>query len=426
MKASVITLGCKVNEYEASSIMTTLSKLGHNEVSEAKFADLALVFTCAVTNEAESKSRQMVSKIYKANPRIKIIVCGCSSQNDANQFVEKDGVVAVVGMNKLAILELIEKIKELDKFICCNIATKYESYEIPKMNKTRHFVKIQDGCNNFCTYCLIPYLRGRSRSRPLNEVIEEIKIASTTSKEIVITGIDVSDYKTVNGETLVDLIRAIKDLDIRLRFSSLECNIITEDLLQELKGCRNFCPHFHLPLQSGANQTLKDMNRHYTKEEFIEKVDLIRTYFGDCGITTDVIVGFPTETDADFKETLETIKRVNFSDIHAFPYSNRKGTVISKIAKPLDGNITNERQQTLLKVKSELHNAFLKRHIGTTASMLTENVKGDYIVGYTKEYIKVLLPKGIAETSSIVDVKLCQVTENGMLGELVKFIKKEV
>jgi len=412
-------MGCKVNEYEASSIMTTLTKLGHNEVSEVKSADLALVFTCAVTNEAESKSRQMVSKIYKGNPNIKIIVCGCSSQNNAEQFAEKDGVVAVVGMNKLAILDLVKKLDELEKHICCDIATKYETYEIPNMNKTRHFVKIQDGCNNFCTYCLIPYLRGRSRSRPLNEVVEEIKIASQNSKEIVITGIDVSDYKTEKGETLIDLIKAIKDIDVRLRFSSLECNIITEELLQELKNCRNFCPHFHLPLQSGANQTLKDMNRHYTKEEFIEKVDLIRKYFGDCGITTDVIVGFPTETEMDFLETVETIKRVNFSDIHAFPYSTRKGTAISKIAKALDGNIVSERQQILLKLKAELHSSYLKRHIGKTASMLTENVKGDYLMGYTKEYIKVLLPKSVAKPSSIVEVKLQEMVGNDMLGELI-------
>lgn len=420
MNIYIKKMGCKVNEYEASAVMTSLVNRGHTEVENIENADLAIVFTCAVTNEAESKSRQMVSKIHKLNPQAKIIVCGCSSQNDAEKFACKDGVVAVFGMNKLEIINFVENLqKQMNEvLVSCEISSQYDYYDIPNMNKTRHFVKIQDGCNNFCSYCLIPYLRGRSRSRDLEDVVNEIKVASLHSKEVVLTGIDVSDYCTSKGETLIDLVKAIKDVDIRLRISSLECNIITEELLQALKECKNFCPHFHLPLQSGANNTLKDMNRHYTKEDFLHKVDIIRKCFGDCGLTTDVIVGFPKETDEDFAETIETIKKANFSDIHAFPYSMRKGTAISKIAQPLDNRIVNERQQTLLKLKAELHHDWLERHIGETASMLVENAKGGYLQGYTKEYIKVLLPKGLVEPSQVVDVELLEIVGTDMLAKL--------
>ena len=420
MKFYIKKMGCKVNEYEASAIATQLIHLGHQEVFDVANADFAIVFTCAVTNEAESKSRQMVSKIAKLNTNAKIILCGCSSQNNAESFASKEGVVAVLGMNKLQIVDFIknyDNYKNSLPFINCEISKSYDNYCIPKMNKTRHFVKIQDGCNNFCSYCLIPYLRGRSRSRDLKDIVNEIQVASTNSKEVVITGIDVSDYHTENGEKLIDLVKAIKDIDIRVRFSSLECNIINEEFLLQLKECKNFCPHFHLPLQSGANKTLKDMNRHYTKEEFLSKIDLIRKHFGDCGITTDVIVGFPTESESDFNETIDTINKAKFSDIHAFPYSMRKGTAISKLAKPLPAQIVNERQHILLQLKQKLHSEFLTRHKGKVATLLTENVKGDHITGYTKEYIKVILPKTVAKPSQIINVQLLEVVGNEMLAK---------
>ena len=421
MNVYIKKMGCKVNEYEASSIMTELENYGHKEVMKIEDADIAILFTCAVTNEAESKSRQMASKIYKANNDIRIIVCGCSAQNNAEQFAKKNNVVAVFGMNKRDIINCVNNIDKLNNspLIDCSISEHYDDYVIPCMNKTRHFVKIQDGCNNFCSYCLIPYIRGRSRSRPLNEVVNEIRVASINSKEVVITGIDVSDYRTDKGETLLDLVKALRDIDIRLRFSSLECNIINEDFLKALKDCANFCPHFHLPLQSGANNTLKSMNRHYTKEMFLDKVELIRKYFGDCGMTTDVIVGFPTETQADFEETIDTIKKSNFSDIHAFAYSKRKGTAITKIVKELPSDMVNARQQILLNLKHELHMSFLTRHINTIGEILTENIKGNYITGYTKEYIKVILPKEQAGPSQIVKVQLIDIVGNEMLAKKI-------
>ncbi len=421
MNIYIKKMGCKVNEYEASSLMTSLKEYGHTEVATPEDADLAIVVTCAVTNEAEAKSRQMVGSITSKNPHVKIIICGCSSQNNPTQYESKNNVVAVFGMNKLDIISFVQNMQNECQFEPkCYISETYEDYTSPQMDKTRHFVKIQDGCNNFCSYCLIPYVRGRSRSRALNDIIEEIKQAQKASKEVVLTGINVSDYRTDCGETFVDLIKALQDIDIRLRISSIECNVITRELLTELQKCKNFCPHFHLPLQSGANQTLKDMNRHYNTEQFLEKVSLIREYFPNCAVTTDVIVGFPTETDADFEETLQTIKAAAFSDIHAFAYSERSGTAISKLKKPLDSKMIKERKVKMLALKKELHHAFLMAHIGKTASMLTENVKGNYIVGYTKEYIKVLLPKDKACCSQVVEVELTEISGDAMLGKLIE------
>jgi len=421
MNIYIKKMGCKVNEYEASSLMTSLKERGHIEVATPDNADLAIVVTCAVTNEAEAKSRQMVGSITSKNPNIKIIICGCSSQNNPTQYERKNNVVAVFGMNKLDILSFVQSMENESQFEPkCYISETYENYTSPQMDKTRHFVKIQDGCDNFCSYCLIPYVRGRSRSRALDEIVAEIKQAQSESKEVVLTGINVSDYHTERGETFVDLIDALKNIDIRLRISSIECNVISRDLLEKLQNCKNFCPHFHLPLQSGANQTLKDMNRHYNTAQFLEKVSLIREYFPNCAVTTDVIVGFPTETDVDFEETLQTINSANFSDIHAFAYSERSGTAISKLKKPLDSKILNERKAKMLALKRQLHHAFLTAHIGKTASMLTENVKGDYIVGYTKEYIKVLLPKDAIDCSQVVDVELVEVLDDAMLGKIVK------
>lgn len=420
MNIYVKKMGCKVNEYEASSIMTSLKEKGHIEVDTPVEADVAIIVTCAVTNEAEAKSRQMVGSIIGKNPNIKVVICGCSSQNNPVQYQNKGNVVAVFGMNKLDVVDFIDNMQQTAAVEPkCYISEHYEAYKNPQMDKTRHFVKIQDGCNNFCSYCLIPYIRGRSRSRDLQEIVNEIKQAQLNSKEVVLTGINVSDYHTEKGETFVDLIRAIADIDIRLRISSIECNVITVELLQELKKCKNFCPHFHLPLQSGANQTLKDMNRHYNVQEYLEKVRLIREYFPDCTLTTDLIVGFPTESDADFEECMQTIRSAGFSDIHAFVYSPRSGTSITKLKKPLDVAVVKARKEKMLALKHELHNAFLTAHVGKIASMLTENVKGEYIAGYTKEYIKVLLKKGSAPLSSVVNVKLCAVQGDAILGEIV-------
>lgn len=419
MKLYIKKMGCKVNEYEAESLATTLQNLGEEVVKRPEEADCAIVLTCAVTQEAEKKSRQAVSSIASKNSNIKIFVCGCSSQNSPQDYSNKNNVCAVVGTyNKPKIIKLINELKEnkdFEKKQLEDLQLNYIHYDIPQIDKTRHFIKIQDGCNNFCSYCLIPYVRGRSRSRDLKECVDEIKTASQTSKEIVLTGINVSDYKCEEGG-LIELIKAIQDIDVRLRISSIECNIITDNFLIELSKLKNFCPHFHLPLQSGCDKILKEMNRHYTINDYIEKVMLIRKFFPDCAITTDLIVGFPNETEEDFAQTLTTLNKVNFADIHAFKYSVRPNTLLSRQGN-LAPDIVNKRQNIILEIKKKTHRDFMSSFIGKTVSVLTETLKGEYYVGYSKEYLKVYINKKEKVASNqIVDVIITELYLDGIKG----------
>lgn len=417
MKVYIKKMGCKVNEYEAESLATSIKNMGHEISNNPENADCAIVLTCAVTQEAEKKSRQAVSSIYSKNDKIKIFVCGCSSQNSPQDYEKKNSVCAVLGTyNKPQILNMLED--ENNKMLNLEMGNGYIHYEIPKIDKTRHFVKIQDGCNNFCSYCLIPYIRGRSRSRNIDECIEEIKLASLESKEVVLTGINVSDFKTATGG-LEELIKGIRNINVRLRISSIECNIITEEFLQELTKLKDFCPHFHLPLQSGCDKILKEMNRHYTTQEFLYKVELIRKYFPNCAITTDVIVGFPNETESDFEETLQTINRAHFADIHAFKYSARKGTRLYGL-QPLEPKIANNRQQKLLELKRKLHNEFLLSFVGKMVSVLTETIKNGYYVGYSKEYLKVYIPQNETNANRVENVIIKEKYLDGVKGTIKK------
>ena len=422
MNIYIKKMGCKVNDYEANSIATSLKAKGHTVCENENLADIAVVVTCAVTNEAEAKSRQMVGSFHKKNPNAKIIVCGCSSENDSEAYSRKDGVVAVLGTtNKTKIIKLVEDIKqglEFNKNQKDMQNLTYENYEYPIFDRTRHFIKVQDGCNNFCSYCLIPYIRGRSRSRELEDVYAEALFASKYSREIVFTGINVSDYKTSNGEGLAELMLKLRKIDARIRFSSMECNIIDEKLLKMLRESPNFCPHFHLPLQSGCDKTLKDMNRKYTIAEYLDKIKLIRKYFPHAGITTDVIVGYPTETDEDFAITVQTIEKAGFSDIHAFKYSPRKGTACSKL-KMLSSDILESRKNILFTIKAKLAKVFIKANVGKEVEMLTENIKDGYYVGYSREYIKLYLQSDKAGPSEVANVRCVKEFRNGLLVELI-------
>ena len=295
MKVCVFTLGCKVHRYESDVIINKLIERGFEVTENLEKADYYVINTCAVTAEAEKKSRQCVARVKKQNPESKILICGCASENNAKQF-EKDGVVYVSGTAKKDLLSLLpESGVNVD-----DIPKSYEESGFAENVRTRAYVKIQDGCNNFCSYCLIPYVRGRSRSRALDKVVEEVRSVPENIKEIVLTGIDISSYGKDIGLSLKDLILALSDVDKRIRLGSFEMNIIDENLLNALKGLKNFCPHFHLSLQSGSDEVLRTMNRHYKTKDYLERVRLIRKYFPLAGITTDVIVGFPTETDEEF------------------------------------------------------------------------------------------------------------------------------
>ncbi len=415
MKAVVFTLGCKVNECESDSLISGLEKLGYEVSDKLVKADLYIVNTCAVTGEAEKKSRQMASRIKKLNKNAKIIFTGCATQKNPQAFLEKSGEYVITGaFNKSKILDLI-----FEKGIYISPETKeYEEMPVVKPQRKRTYIKVQDGCNNFCSYCIIPYLRGRSRSRNPKSVLEEIK--ANNPVEVIINGINLTSYN-YNGITLTGLINSLKDVDARIRLGSLETTVITEEFLLALKGLKNFAPHFHLSLQSGSNAVLKKMNRKYTREEFIEKVDLIKKHFDNAGITTDIIVGFPTETEQDFIDTLDLVDKVKFTDIHAFPFSKREGTVAYKM-EDLNGDIKKARLSKLLDKKAELKLEFIKSNINMVLDFIPEEEKEGYFVGYTQNYLRAYLPKPNKNLNSIVKVRVKEPHQDGAICEIVNDI----
>lgn len=403
MKAAVITLGCKVNDVESGSLIRGLEELGYEVTRDLEEADLYIVNTCAVTGEAERKSRQTVSKALKLGA--KVIVCGCASEKNAQAFADKGAsVVAVTGAkSKGKILEIVRsgfahtgvQIDGGDK--------SFEELPTPKRLKTRNFVKIQDGCNRFCTYCVIPYLRGRSRSRKLESAAAEV--LSSASYETVLTGIDISDYKDENGRTLADLLLAVKDADTRIRLGSIEVGLITPAFLEAAKQVKNFAPHFHLSLQSGSNAVLKSMNRHYTREEYLEKCRMIYEAFPAASITTDIIVGFPTETEEDFLLSERIVEEAGFAHVHAFPYSPREGTNAYKRYKELPAAVKKERVERLIAFADEVKKAHRKKFIGQEFTVVPETYEGGYTDGYTENYIRAYIVGDVGKEPVRVRVK---------------------
>ena len=400
MKVAVLTLGCKVNKYESDALIFKLKEMGFDATDKLEYADFYVINTCAVTNEAERKSRQMVERCHKFNNNAKIFIMGCASQNRPLQFGEKVNFVQGVA-NKL---EIISHFQEIGNKIY-NLPDVYEDDLYSAQTLTRAFIKIQDGCNNFCTYCIIPYLRGRSRSRSIESVISEVEKLPQDVKEIVLVGIDVSDYKQNGKRSLIDLLERLDCYGKRLRLSSMEDNLIDEDFVERLSKLKNFCPHFHLSLQSGSDEVLKKMNRKYTTIDFMNSVNLIRKYFKNAGITTDVIAGFPTETEEDFEKSCEFIKKVNFSDLHIFPYSKREGTVASKIYKDLPKSVKNERVKVLEEIKKKDKLNFIKKN--DIVEVLIEEEKNGAFYGYSKNYIRCVL-KGNFKVGEIVRAKIIE------------------
>lgn len=393
MRIVVYNLGCKVNQYESDSIIRELVARGHEVYDDFKEADAYILNTCAVTNEAERKSRQAIARAKKFSPDARIIVCGCASENNSEQFSDKDGVTYISGVaGKAKIPDMMDSIN----VAVAELPLKYEDDMAIDGIRTRAFLKVQDGCNNFCSYCIIPYLRGRSRSREINSVVQEFDRLSRILNEIVLTGINLSAYGKDIGSSLKDLLIALSGFDTRIRLGSLEVNVIDREFLMACKSLKRFCPQFHLSLQSGDDIVLKDMNRRYSTVDYLEKVMLIREYFPDCAITTDLICAYPTESDENFKNTLDFIKKVNFADMHIFVYSPRKGTKASKL-KLIPHEIAKERANQAIKVAEEMKIAYLKAHIGTKLEVLVENG-----YGYSKEYIKVYTEGSDGEIKEII------------------------
>lgn len=375
MKACVFTLGCKVNEAESASLMAGLEARGYTVTDELSPADIYILNTCAVTAEAEKKSRQAIARIRKFNPEAKIIVCGCASQRDPQAFAARDVAVVTGAMRKDRVLDLLDfsgtSLENEDVF--CELP-------LPKLTHTRANLRIQDGCNRFCSYCIIPYLRGRTRSRNLASILSEAR--ACTAQELVLTGIDITSYRD-GDKDLGDVLLALSDLPFRVRLGSLEEGIVTRGFLEKMRAAGNVCEHFHLSLQSGSDAVLKKMNRRYTRAQYLEACALIYEFFPDAAITTDIIVGFPTETEEDFADTLSIVDAAGFARVHAFPYSRRAGTLAAKLPD-LPADVKKERMARLSETIGAAEERYLSRFLGRTLEALFEEDGG-----YTRNYIRV-------------------------------------
>lgn len=394
-------LGCKVNAYETEAMQQILQENGYKIVPFEPGADIYIINTCTVTNIADRKSRQMLHKAKKMNPGAIVVAAGCYVQASKEELKKDDAIDIVIGNNKKKDLVSILKSYEInqeeeDAVIDVNHTSEYENLTISRTAEhTRAYIKVQDGCNQFCSYCIIPYARGRVRSRDIEDVKTEVgNLAKAGYQEVVLTGIHLSSYGIDLGLTLLELIREVHKIEgiKRIRLGSLEPRIITEEFAKELSSMEKICPHFHLSLQSGCDETLSRMNRRYDTKEFEEKCMILRRYFELPALTTDVIVGFPGETEEEFKTTKEFLKRICFFETHIFKYSRRKGTKAADMENQIDENVKNIRSQELIRLNEENQTAYEERFLGKETEILFEEKitveEKEYYIGHTREYIK--------------------------------------
>ena len=404
-KVAIHSLGCKVNSYEAESMEIMLRDEGYEIVpfSEDVQADIYIINTCSVTNIADRKSRQMLHKAKKMNPEAVVVAAGCYVQADPDGVKKDECVDIILGNNmKISIVEALnDYFGGSDKTsYLVDINDKYQEYESLKINQTgehtRAYIKIQDGCNQFCSYCIIPFARGRVRSRSRDSVLDEVKTLSANGyKEVVLTGIHLSSYGIDCDDNLLSLILAIHEVEgiERIRLGSLEPRIITEEFAQTIAKLPKMCPHFHLSLQSGCNATLKRMNRRYTSEEYAERCGILRKYFENPALTTDVIVGFPGETEEEFAESKAFVDKVDFYETHIFKYSRREGTKAAAMKDQVPDQIKAARSAELLELNRKKQAVYEERLLGTTQEVLIEEKivrDGEELqIGHTKEYVKI-------------------------------------
>ncbi len=420
-KVALHNLGCKVNAYETEAMQELLERHGYEIVPFQEGADVYIINTCTVTNMADRKSRQMLHRARKMNPDSIVVACGCYVQAKKDDLPE--GIDIVVGNNKkqniVEILEAYEKERagEEDTYqeiLDINHEKAYEDLHLSTAAEhTRAYIKVQDGCNQFCSYCIIPFARGRVRSRGRDSVLEEVRtLASNGYKEVVLTGIHLSSYGVDSGDDLLSLILAIHEVDgiERIRLGSLEPRIITEEFAKTIASLPKMCPHFHLSLQSGCNATLKRMNRRYTAEEYYEKCMLLRKYFHNPALTTDVIVGFPGETEEEFEESRAFVDKVDFYETHIFKYSRREGTKAAAMENQVPDQIKTERSAVLLELNKKKQKAYEEKLIGTTQEVLIEEKivrDGEELqVGHTKEYVKIGVKNPDNLTNHLVNVEI--------------------
>lgn len=416
MKFYIYTLGCKVNSYESRIMTEDLINAGYVEEKDNNIpADIYIINTCSVTNTADSKSLKLIRQAIKKNKDAIIVVCGCLAQVKP-ETVNIEGVDIVIGnKNKSKVSEYINeyvknKNKKTDIYDISNV--EFETMKLNNFDKTRAFIKIQDGCNNFCAYCIIPYTRGSVRSKPREDILNEIDhLTLNGHKEIVLTGIHTGNYgnefDNYDFADLLNEIVKIKKLS-RIRISSIEITELNDRVLEIIKNNNVLVDHLHIPLQSGSDEILKLMNRKYDTKYFIEKINKIRKIRPNISITTDVIVGFPNETDKNFNETIETIKKVDFSKLHVFPYSKREGTKAATMEGQIKEEVKKQRVMELLKLSKELENKYMNKFIGKTLTFIPEVYKDGYLIGHTGNYLLIKL-KGCEELlHKEVSVKLME------------------
>lgn len=414
MKFQIYTLGCKVNTYESNVMRDALLNKGYFEVGLKEKADITIINTCTVTNTADSKSMKVIRQAIRRNENAIIIVCGCLVQNKKEEVSKIDGVDIVIGnINKSKIVDYIEKYieeKKQEVDVRNIMDTNFEPMMLNNFNKTRAFVKIQDGCNNFCSYCIIPYTRGNVRSKDKQSVLKEIQLlVDEGHKEVVLTGIHTGNYGAEFADyKFADLLKDIVKIDKleRLRISSIEITEINDDVMEVIKENNILVDHMHIPLQSGSDAVLKRMNRKYDKEYFINKIKKLRKIRPNISITTDVIVGFPGETKEEFEETIETIKKIEFTKLHVFPYSKREGTKAAIMDGQVDENIKKKRVKILLQLSKELEYNYMEKFIGKKVIFIPEIAKDDYIIGHTGNFLNVKYHGNKNDLNKDIEVKI--------------------
>ena len=403
-RVAFYTLGCKVNSYETGAMAAAFSERGYQVVNFSENAHIYIINTCTVTSTGDKKSRQAVRRARRNNPDALVAVVGCYSQIDPEAAAAIDGVDIVAGTSARAnIVDIIENHTPIDN----NISKEYEAFAGTCSERTRAVIKIQDGCDSFCSYCIIPYARGRSRSRDLNSILEEINLVKEQGlKEIVLVGIHLASFKP----SLISLLNEAHKIEgiERIRLGSLSQSIITEEFANALLNLPKVCPHFHVSLQSGCNKTLASMNRKYTIEEYIKSINFLRR-IPDAAITTDVIAGFPGETDSDFEESLNQVEKCGFADVHIFPFSRRKGTRAYDMPNQLPKAVREERAARLIELGKRMRTDFLKGYLGKTVNVLFEDGEG-----LTPNYIRIK-----SAGTGISPVRITEICEDYCLGELV-------
>ena len=429
MKVAFYTLGCKVNTYESEVLMNKFKKEGYEIVDFDDISDIYVINTCSVTNTSDQKSRKIIREASRKNKDAIICVMGCYSQLNYEDIKSLgDNIAIILGNNdKSKLLDYINEFKENKKQIVkiddlnkvCFEDMRLDSFE----KHTRAFVKIQDGCNNYCSYCIIPYTRGNVRSKKKEDVLDEINtLVKNGYKEVVLTGIHTGHYgQDLKDYDFSDLLRELEEIDglERIRISSVEITELNDKFLDTLKNSKKIVNHIHIPIQSLCDKTLKDMNRKYDVEYFFNKINEIRSIRPNIAITSDVIVGFPNETDEDFNTTKENIKKLGITELHVFPYSIRKGTRAASMPQ-VDGNIKKKRVKELIELSEELKNKYYKSLIGTEEQLLTEKYLDGYLIGHLSNYglVKVKYNKEIL--NEVLDVKLLDYKDDIFLGEIIK------